>query len=256
MGYKPTGRIWHSASFAFMRYVLWTFCPPIFIVLLGGPGAGKGTLAKLLAWLLSIPHISTGDLFRREIASGSALGKAVEPILKSGGLVPDEITIALLAEELSKLRYWRGAIIDGFPRTFAQALLLDNLFGPWGQKVNFTFFLDGAKEDLKVRLSGRRTCSNKQCGCTYHIEFQKPIQEGICDVCKSPLYQRDDDAPDVVEDRIVKFDANNAPIVSHYEGCRVLYRIKTTNRDRKGLVVDCAMEILVDHGVPQRRQPK
>lgn len=256
MGLKLAGRIWHGVSFAFMRRVLWSICPPTFIVLLGGPGAGKGTLAKLLAWLLGIPHVSTGDLFRREIASGSALGKAVEPILKSGGLVPDEITIAILADELSKLRYWRGAIIDGFPRTFAQALLLDNLFTGWGQKVNFTFFLDGAKKDLEVRLSGRRTCSNKQCGCTYHIEFNKPLVEGICDACKSPLYRRDDDAPEVVADRIEKFDANNEPIVTHYERFKVLYRIVTTNRDPKNFVVDRAMEILLQHGVRQRRKAK
>ncbi len=254
MGLKLAGRIWHGVTFAFMRNVLWTLSAPVFIVLLGGPGAGKGTLAKLLAWLLKIPHVSTGDLFRREIASGSALGKAVEPILKSGGLVPDEITIAILAEELSKLRYWRGAIIDGFPRTHAQALLLDNLLGGWGRKVNFTFFLDGAKKDLEVRLSGRRTCSNKQCGCTYHVEFQKPKVDGICDVCKSPLYRRDDDAPEVVADRIEKFDANNAPIVTHYDHGRVLYRIPTTNKDPKNFVVDRAMDILRTHGVRQRRK--
>lgn len=253
MADKSKGRFWRGVSFAFVRNVLWLFRSPIFIVLLGGPGAGKGTLAKILARLLGIPHVSTGDLFRREIESGSALGKVVEPILKSGGLVPDEITIAVLAEELSKYQYRFGAIIDGFPRTFAQALLLDDLFTGWGQKVNFTFFLDGKKEDLEVRLSGRRTCSNKKCGATYHVEFTKPVQDGICDDCKSPLYRREDDAPEVVGPRIEKFNANNAPIVVHYDGARVLYTITTTNRDPKGHVEARVMEILRKHGVKAKR---
>ncbi len=251
MGLNFLGRFCHSLTFAFMRHVLWAIRPPVYIDLLGGPGSGKGTLAKELVTKLSrngrvrIRHISTGDLFRREIAAGTALGKAVEPILKSGGLVPDEITIAVLAEELSKFRNRFGAIIDGFPRTHAQALLLEDLFAGWGLKVTYCFFLDGTKEVLEIRLSGRRTCSNKECGCTYHVEFQKPIEEGICNVCKSPLYRREDDAPEVVGPRIAKFEVNNAPIVKHFERADCLHRIKITNDEEgRNSVADRALAIM------------
>lgn len=243
---KLPGRLWSAVSFAFMRFVLWLFSPPEFIVLLGGPGAGKGTLATDLAPKRRLPHISTGNLFRREIANGTALGKAVAPILASGGLVPDEITIAVMAEELGRLRNWRGAVIDGFPRTEAQALLLDQLFAGWGQRVKFAFFLDGSKEDLEIRLSGRRTCSNKECGRTYHVEFQKPLEDGVCDKCGSALERRPDDAPEVVLARIEKFNATNEPINLHYERGKCLYRVKTTNRDPKGHVLAEVLAILLE----------
>ncbi|MDZ4837886.1 MAG: nucleoside monophosphate kinase [Candidatus Melainabacteria bacterium] len=253
MGFRLTGRFWHSASFAFTRYGLWTFRPPTFIVLLGGPGAGKGTLAKELVPLIGLPHISTGDLFRKEVASGSALGRAVDPILRSGGLVPDEITIAVLAEELSKFRNRHGAIIDGFPRTLPQALLLDNLFAGWGQELDFSLFLDGSNKDFEVRLSGRRTCSNKECGRTYHVEFKRPRVEGVCDTCKSPLIRRDDDAPEVVGPRLEKFRANNQPIVDHHERRQCLHRIKTTNQDPEGHVLQQVLHILSKRGVRVKR---
>jgi len=227
-----------------MRYVLWTLNKPTYIVLLGGPGAGKGTLATELAPLLRLPHISTGNLFRAEIARGTPLGKVIEPIVKSGGLVPDEITIAVLAEELGRTRNARGAIIDGFPRTVAQAKLLDNLFGGWSQKVGFAIFLDGAKEDLEVRLSGRRTCSNKDCGRTYHVVFSPPKKDGVCDKCNSALERRADDAPDVVAARIDKFNQTNGPILTHYKAARSLHTIVTTNKDPKGHVLNRTLAIL------------
>lgn len=237
-------RLWGSASFAFMRYVLWTLNKPTYIVLLGGPGAGKGTLAVELAIQLGLPHISTGNLFRREIANDTALGKVVKPILDSGGLVPDEITLAVLAEELGRTRNWRGAILDGFPRTVAQAQLLDNLFDGWGQGVGFAFFLDASREDLMARLSGRRICSNKDCGRTFHVVFNKPKVDGICDACSSALVQRDDDKPEVVVARIEKFDTLNGPILNHYGRAGCLHNIKTTNTDKKGSVVERVLAIL------------
>lgn len=238
------GRIWHTASFAFMRHVMWAIRPPTYIVLLGGPGAGKGTLAAELAPALGLTHLSTGNLFRREIAQGTALGKVIEPIMNAGGLVPDEITLAVMAEELSRKRNWRGAVIDGFPRTDAQARLLDDLLTDWDQRVNFAFFLDGSKEDLEVRLSGRRMCSNRECNRTYHVVFSKPLKDGVCDKCSHPLIQRDDDKPEVVAQRIDKFNATNGPILTHYYRRRCLQRIKTTNKDPKGHVFRAVMEAL------------
>ena len=238
------GRIWHTASFAFMRHVVWAIQPPTYIVLLGGPGAGKGTLAAELTPALGLTHLSTGNLFRREIAQGTALGKVIEPIMNAGGLVPDEITLAVMTEELSRKRNWRGAVIDGFPRTDAQARLLDDLFASWDQRVNFAFFLDGTKEDLEVRLSGRRMCSNRECNRTYHIVFSKPLTEGICDKCSHPLIQRDDDKPEVVAQRIDKFNATNGPILTHYNRSGCLQRIRTTNKDPKGHVFRAVMEAI------------
>jgi adenylate kinase len=220
-----------------MRHVVWSIRPPTYIVLLGGPGAGKGTLAAELAPELGLTHLSTGNLFRREIAQGTALGKVVQPIMNAGGLVPDEITLAVMAEELSRKRNWRGAVIDGFPRTDAQARLLDNLFSGWGQRVNFAFFLDGSKADLEVRLSGRRMCSNKDCGRTYHVVFSKPVKDGVCDKCNHALIQRDDDKAEVVASRIDKFNQTNGLILTHYERSRCLHRVKTTNTDPKGHVL-------------------
>lgn len=237
-------RLWSTASFAFVRNVLWHFHRPTYVILLGGPGAGKGTLAAELAPALGLTHMSTGNLFRKEIERGTSLGKSVAPILKAGGLVPDALTIAVVAEELSRLSNWRGAVLDGFPRTEAQALLLEDLLSDWGQEVCFVFFLDVEKSDLLVRLSGRRTCKNKACGATYHVEFNPPKVKDKCDKCGSELYQRDDDKPEVVESRMIKFAETNDPMLRLYGKRGRLITIKSTNADGKDSVLKRVLKVI------------
>ncbi len=241
---KLSGRLLSRLEFAFVRYVYWHFNKPVYVILLGGPGAGKGTLATQLAPKLGLAHISTGNLFRREISRHSALGKKIEPILKSGGLVPDEITIAVVARELARFANRRGAVLDGFPRTVNQALLLERLLDSWSQEVCFVFFLDVETGDLIVRLAGRRTCSNKACGLTYHMDFNPPKKNGVCDKCGSALYQREDDREDVVLARIENFNGTNEPMLRFYKQRGRLFTIKSSNRDGKDSVLTRVLAVM------------
>jgi adenylate kinase len=202
--------------FAFVRYVIWPICPAQFIVLLGGPGAGKGTLAKLLVPFLGLAHLSTGDVFRRERDNKTELGLKIQAYIDAGKLVPDEITIAVLRKELMRWKYRRGAILDGIPRTLTQAKLLDELLFGWGQSVNAVVLLDPDEAVLIERLSFRLTCTNKACGRTYHLHTKPPKVPGICDACKSPLYQRKDDSKEVIPERLSTYRRESAPICEHY----------------------------------------
>ena len=187
------------------------------LVFLGPPGAGKGTIAAKAKDVYSIPHISTGDLFRDNIKRETELGKKVKAILAAGDLVPDEVTIAMVKDRLASDDASSGFILDGFPRTIAQADALESISG-LDKVVNFV--LD--KEDIIKRLSGRRVC--KSTGRTYHIIYNPPKVEGIDDETGEPLIQRDDDKEEAIRNRLEVYEASTAPLISYY-------------RD-KGLLVD------------------
>lgn len=238
------GRLWNGLAFAFIRHVVWKVRPPVFLGLNGGPGAGKGTLGDKLAPATGLPKVSTGDLFRIEIANQTPLGKQVEQTVKSGGIVAAEISFSLLARELAQPKYRRGAILDGYPRSFEQARLLEQLFAKWGVKMNVVFLLEVPRKDIIERLSGRRVCSNKKCGKSYHVTFSPPQKPDVCDVCESRLFRRDDDAPEVVENRLTQYELESAPIIEFYESCGTLKRIATTNKDGADAVLQKALAYL------------
>ena len=187
------------------------------LVFLGPPGAGKGTIAAKAKLVYSIPHISTGDLFRANIKNGTELGRRVQAILAAGDLVPDEVTIDMVRERLTEEDALNGFILDGFPRTIAQADALGAMTD-LDRVVNFV--LD--KEDIVKRLSGRRVC--KSTGRTYHILYNPPKVEGIDDETGEPLIQRDDDKEEAIRNRLEVYEASTAPLIAYY-------------RD-KGLLVD------------------
>ena len=181
------------------------------IVLLGPPGAGKGTVAALLKKELDVPHISTGDIFRENIKNGTELGKKVEAIMASGGLVPDDVTCEMVRDRLSKDDTANGYILDGFPRTIAQAEALSGI-----DDIDYVlnFVLD--EEEIVRRLSGRRLC--KSTGRIYHIVTNPPKKEGIDDETGEPLIQRDDDKPEAIRHRLEVYRKETAPLIDYYRG--------------------------------------
>jgi len=240
--------LWNSFMFFITRKLLWRFRRPTFITLLGGPGAGKGTVAVELAPALGLTHLSTGALIRREIAQGTAFGKQVKEIVESGGLAPDELVMAILERALRAPENRRGVILDGFPRTLAQAQMLDQLLAGWGVSLTKAIWLELSKPDLIERLSLRRTCSNPACGRTYHLKFQPPQKEGICDACGSPLIQRKDDSTDSIETRLVTYEVESAPLRQYYHGTEggVLAFINPTNAMSKSEVLAKVTTVLKD----------
>jgi adenylate kinase len=180
------------------------------LILLGPPGAGKGTVAKKTADEFNIPHISTGDLFREAIRIESDLGKKVKKIIESGALVSDELTSELIKERLAKKDVESGYILDGFPRTIRQATLLDDF-----QKIDRVLLLKVDDSEVVRRLSGRRIC--KDCGHIHHVEFMPPKVEGICDKCGGELYTRDDDKEESVKKRLQVYREETAPLIGYYE---------------------------------------
>jgi len=185
------------------------------LILLGPPGAGKGTQASVLSGLLGVPHISTGDIFRRAIQEGTPLGKKVEAYLKSGGLVPDELTVEIVKERLSQPDCQRGFLLDGFPRTIPQAQALDAWLEARGEKLNAVINLQVSEEELMARLTGRRICP--QCGATYHLKYDPPQRDEICDRCGSPLIQREDDRPETVSKRLATYRQQTQPLINYYK---------------------------------------
>ncbi|MFR9723692.1 adenylate kinase [Streptomyces sp. MS19] len=185
------------------------------IVLVGPPGAGKGTQAALLAERLSIPHISTGDLFRANIRQGTELGRQVESILREGGLVPDEITLAMAADRMARPDAEDGFLLDGFPRNIAQAKALDDVLGEAGQRLDAVLDLEVPEDEVVKRIAGRRTCRNDSSH-TFHVQYKKPRQEGVCDVCGGELYQREDDREETVRHRLAVYHEETEPIIDYY----------------------------------------
>ncbi|MDT0443579.1 adenylate kinase [Streptomyces johnsoniae] len=185
------------------------------IVLVGPPGAGKGTQATLLAERLAIPHISTGDLFRANIRQGTDLGRQVDEILREGGLVPDEVTVAMAADRMAQQDAVSGFLLDGFPRNIAQAKALDSLLAESGEKLDAVLDLEVPEDEVVRRIAGRRTCRNDSSH-TFHVQNKPPRAEGVCDVCGGELYQREDDREETVRKRLAVYHEETEPIIGYY----------------------------------------
>ncbi len=185
------------------------------LILLGAPGVGKGTMAKLLAAKHNIPHISTGDIFRANVQNKTALGRQVESILASGGYVPDELTIALVQDRLTHDDCQAGFILDGFPRTLAQSEALKNF-----AKIDIALNLRLPIEEIIVRLSGRLLCPD--CGAGYHTQHQPPQAEGKCDKCAATLTRRPDDEPEAIQARLTIYNEQTAPLIQFYTSLNLL----------------------------------
>ena len=196
------------------------------IIMLGAPGAGKGTQAKQIAAKYGIPHISTGDIFRANIKEGTELGKKAKEYMDQGALVPDELTCDLVMDRISKDDAKNGFVLDGFPRTIPQAEALDAALTKAGASMDFAIDVDVPDENIVNRMSGRRACLN--CGATYHIEHVPPKKEGICDVCGSELILRDDDKPETVQNRLNVYHTQTQPLIDFYNAKGVLREVDGT----------------------------
>ena len=196
------------------------------IIMLGAPGAGKGTQAKLIAEIYGVPHISTGDIFRANIKNGTELGKEAKEYMDKGLLVPDELTVRLLLDRVAQDDCKNGYVLDGFPRTIPQAEVLDKELTKLGDSVDFAVDVDVPDENIIRRMSGRRACLN--CGATYHIVNIPPKKEGICDVCGSELVLRDDDQPETVKNRLKVYHEQTQPLIEYYTGKGVLRTVDGT----------------------------
>jgi len=196
------------------------------IIMLGAPGAGKGTQAKMIADKFGIPHISTGDIFRANIKNGTDLGKKAKEYMDKGQLVPDELTVEILLDRVANDDCKNGYVLDGFPRTIPQADVLDKELTKLGDKVDFAINVDVPDENIVRRMSGRRACL--KCGATYHIEHIPPKKEGICDTCGSELVQRDDDKPETVQNRLSVYHEQTQPLIEYYDKKNILKTVDGT----------------------------
>ena len=185
------------------------------LIFLGPPGAGKGTQAKMLVERYGIPQVSTGDILRAAVAEGTELGKKAKEYMEAGKLVPDEVVIGIIEERLKQSDCEKGFILDGFPRTVPQAEALDKVLEKMGRKIDHVLTLDVPEEELIRRLTGRRTC--KKCGAMYHIIFNPPKVEGVCDKCGGELYQRPDDNEETVRSRLSVYEQQTRPLIDFYE---------------------------------------
>ncbi|AYF31597.1 adenylate kinase [Micromonospora tulbaghiae] len=184
------------------------------LVLVGPPGAGKGTQAEFVAAHLSVPKISTGDIFRANVSQGTPLGVEAKRYMDAGKLVPDEVTINMVRDRLAEPDASEGFLLDGFPRTTPQAAALDKLLADLGTALDLVLELVVDDDEVIRRLSGRRTC--RGCGKIWHVEFDSPSREGICDRCGAELFQRDDDKPETIAARLREYAEKTAPLVDYY----------------------------------------
>ena len=196
------------------------------IIMLGAPGAGKGTQAKKIAAKYSIPHISTGDIFRANIKNGTELGLKAKSYMDAGGLVPDEITIGMLLDRIHQADCENGYVLDGFPRTIPQAESLTEALKKIGEAIDFAVNVDVPDENIINRMSGRRACLN--CGATYHIVYNAPKTENVCDTCGQELVLRDDDKPETVKKRLDVYHDQTQPLIDYYKNEGVLAEVDGT----------------------------
>ena len=196
------------------------------IIMLGAPGAGKGTQAKKIAEKYGIPHISTGDIFRANIKGGTELGLKAKTFMDQGKLVPDEITIGMLMDRIKDADCANGYVLDGFPRTIPQAESLTAALAAQGEAIDYAVNVDVPDENIITRMSGRRACLS--CGATYHIQFNPPKKEGVCDTCGSTLVLRDDDKPETVKNRLAVYHEQTQPLIDYYQKAGVLKEVDGT----------------------------
>jgi len=196
------------------------------IVMLGAPGAGKGTQAKMIAEQYGIPHVSTGDIFRMNIKNGTELGKEAKTYMDKGELVPDELTVRILLDRVAQEDCKNGYVLDGFPRTIPQAEVLDAELTKLGDAIDYAINVDVPDENIVRRMSGRRACVS--CGATYHIVHIPPKKEGICDKCGAELILRDDDKEETVKNRLSGYHAQTQPLIDFYTKKGVLKTVDGT----------------------------
>ena len=196
------------------------------IIMLGAPGAGKGTQAKMIAEKYQVPHISTGDIFRANIKNGTELGMEAKKYMDQGMLVPDELTVKILLDRVANPDCVNGYVLDGFPRTIPQAEVLDAALKELGDKIDYAINVDVPDENIVRRMGGRRACLT--CGATYHIEHVPPKTEGICDKCGQELVLRDDDKPETVKNRLDVYHKQTQPLIDFYSNKGVLKTVDGT----------------------------
>ncbi|WP_214414904.1 adenylate kinase [Sphaerisporangium fuscum] len=196
------------------------------VVLVGPPGAGKGTQAQYIASNLSIPKISTGDIFRANVSGGTELGKLAKEYMDRGDLVPDEVTIAMVRDRLSEADAQEGFLLDGFPRNVPQAQILNKMLAEFGTSLDVVLELVVDDEEVVRRLAGRRTC--RSCGKVWHVVFDPPSQEGVCDACGGELFQRDDDREETIRHRLEVYQEQTAPLISFYADEGILRGVDAT----------------------------
>ena len=210
------------------------------IIMLGAPGAGKGTKAKMIAEKCGIPHISTGDIFRANIKNGTELGAKAKEYMDKGLLVPDELVCDLVVDRIQQADCEKGYILDGFPRTIPQAEALENALNAIEQKLDYAIDIDVPDENIINRMSGRRACVG--CGATYHVVFNPTKVEGKCDVCGESLILRDDDKPETVKKRLDVYHTQTQPLIDFYSARKVLVEVDGTQSMDK--VFEDIMKIL------------
>lgn len=192
----------------------------MFIVLLGAPGSGKGTVGKILAENLKLAHISTGDLFRENLKNETELGKQAKQYMDKGELVPDELTVKMLEKRMEEADVANGAILDGFPRTTNQAIVLDELLSSKNKNIDMALNIEVPFDEIVERIANRRSC--KGCSAIYNVVFNPPKQEGICDECGGELYQREDQKPEVVQNRLEVYKNSSEELIKYYDEKNVL----------------------------------
>lgn len=203
----------------------------MFIVLLGAPGSGKGTVGEIIAKDLKLAHISTGDLFRENLKNKTELGKKAQEYMDKGELVPDEITIGMLGERLKSEDVVNGAVLDGFPRTGAQAVSLDEMLSKMNAKVDMALNIDVPFDEIVERIANRRSC--RGCNEIYNVVFNPPKVEGICDKCGGELYQREDQKPEIVQNRLEVYSKTAEELIEHYKKANVLVSKKAGDKAGK-----------------------
>lgn len=196
------------------------------IIMLGAPGAGKGTQAKKIAAKYAIPHISTGDIFRANIKNNTELGQKAKTYMDKGELVPDELVVDLIMDRFKEADCANGYVLDGFPRTIPQAEALDKALSANGESVDYAINVEVPDENIINRMSGRRACVG--CGATYHIQFNAPKVEGVCDTCGEKLILRDDDKPETVKNRLSVYHEQTQPLIAYYSKKGVLAEVDGT----------------------------
>ena len=205
------------------------------LILMGPPGSGKGTQAEFISGQLGIAHISTGNMFRKAISGRTELGSKAKEYLDSGRLVPDEITVGIVRERLQEPDCKKGFLLDGFPRTVAQAQALDAMVAKMGLALDAVINIQVPREEILKRLTGRRMC--KECGGTYHVSFSPPLQADRCDKCGGDLYQRDDDTESTINKRLDVYKEQTEPLIAYYEQQRLLKDING-NQDIKEVLAE------------------